>query len=130
MSMKKHLAVVITLVMVLCCFAACGGNNETNTTENTSTASETYKATTFKAGTWTGDAVEYTFYEDGKGGESVSTEDGMGIAFEYELNEDGSCVFHMGSVDDNTRATVEFADENTATITWENGSSVVLNFLK
>lgn len=84
--------------------------------------------TTFKAGNWDNDGNIYTFEADGKSG-SIEYADGMGgVPFEYEINADGSAVFHMGSVDDETKATVKFADENNATITWADGNAVELTF--
>ena len=86
----------------------------------------------FRTGTWaSAEGVNYVFYEDGKGGRNVSVADGMGVGFEYELSRNGSCVFHMGSADDMTKATVEFigGGDDTAAITWEDGSRMVLYFV-
>ena len=85
--------------------------------------------TSFKAGTWENETIAYTFEADGKSGSNEAKADGMGVGFEYELAEDGTCVFHMGSADDNTKATVKFADENNVTITWESGDAVTLAFV-
>ena len=88
--------------------------------------------TAFKAGTWATDSgTNYVFYEDGKGGSSFNAVDGMGIGFDYELEKNGDCVFHMGSVDDVTKAKVEFigGGDDTAAITWEDGSRIVLYFV-
>lgn len=93
---------------------------------------ETANAVHFKTGTWTSSfGVNYVFYEDGKSGRNVTVADGMGIGFTYELDEDGNCVFHMGSADDVTPASVEFFDggDDTAAITWEDGSRMVLMFV-
>lgn len=94
--------------------------------------SEAETAPRFKPGTWaSASGVNYVFYEDGESGRNVNVADGMGIAFAYEPDTDGNCVFHMGSVDDVTKATVVFAggSEDRAAITWEDGSCIVLTFV-
>ena len=86
----------------------------------------------FKTGTWeTSSGTNYVFYEDGKGGKTVNVDRGIGLGFEYELDADGSGVFHMGSVDDMTKVTVEFIDggDDAAAINWEDGSRTVLMFV-
>ena len=85
----------------------------------------------FKTGTWaTSDGTNYVFYENGRDGQSVDVAEGIALGFEYELNADGSGVFHMGSVDDVTEVTVEFTDgENTAVINRKDGYRSVLKFV-
>ena len=53
------------------------------------------------------------------------------LSLTNELGEDGNCVFHMGSADDETKATVEFilGGDDTASITWADGSKIVLYFV-
>ena len=127
--MKSFKIALLAALMVaaLVITAGCAGETGKEEPTTTTTAAEV-KATTFKAGNWDNDGNIYTFEADGKSG-SVEYADGMGgVPFEYEINADGSAVFHMGSVDDNTPATVKFTDENNATITWEDGKAVELTF--
>ena len=125
-----YLLLAVLLVAVVALAAGCDKAPEQKTEPDSSTASEPVTVTTFKPGVWNSDAdVQYIFYEDGKGGKTVSATDGMGLGFEYELAADGSCVFHMGSADQIDKATVEFTDSDTATITWENGSKVFLQYV-
>ena len=86
----------------------------------------------FKTGTWaTKEGTNYVFYEDGKGGKTVNVAAATGLGFEYELDADGKGVFHMGSLEDETKVTVEFIEggDDTAAINWENGSRSVLLFV-
>ena len=96
----------------------------TEETTETTKATEAKKAITkFKAGQWTSNGVVYVFDKDGKSGEIIDS-----VGFFYEINKDGSAVFHMGSIDDETKATVKFTDEENATITWKTGGSVKLKY--
>lgn len=87
--------------------------------------------TDFKTGAWISDdgKVSYVFAADGESGTVISNEDGTKTGFTYEFGENNSCVFHMGGVEDTTRASVVFGDADHATITWEYGSSVALRFV-
>lgn len=105
--MKKILAVLMILAVVFG-LAACG-----------SKTSE--EAKPFKAGVWSvikdgKEAATYTFTDDMKAC-SYDTEQ-TGLAFDYEI-DGNTYIFHMGSVDDNSKAKVVFADENNCTIIWE-----------
>ena len=127
------IAMVLLLTAALVLVTGCQQAAETTVTDTGSVSvSQTSAPTRFKTGTWAcWEGVNYVFYGDGISGKNFSVADKMGIGFAYELNPDGSCVFHMGSSDDNTKATVEFMDggDNTATITWEDGSRIVLMFI-
>ena len=85
------------------------------------------KGKTSLAGTWSDSSVTYVFREDGSG-EITDNNKGIGTPFEYEV--DGKNItFHMGSADDNTKATfsisgntltINYADGNTDVVTAEN----------
>lgn len=88
----------------------------------------------FKTGLW--EVIEgeditgwYYFSEDGTKC-SYHDEDGMGgVSMDYEM-QDGTYVFHIGSADDNTHATVTFDGEEDAVIHWENGNSDKIRFVE
>lgn len=132
MKKMNFIMTAVLLAAVALCLAGCAQAADpevSSATPVSSVASEPAAVTAFQSGTWVGDGVKYIFGEDGKSGRTVDAADGTGIGFEYELAADGSCVFHMGSVDDITKATVRFTDGgNTASITWEDGSGIVLKF--
>ena len=150
--MKKTKFAVMAVIMAaaVALTVGCAKNDEVNDTaaaDNTAVASvtdtaadaapvsvtDTAAVTAFKTGTWAcAEGVNYVFYEDGESGRNVNVADKMGVGFSYELSADGKCVFHMGSADDNTNATVEFimGGDDTASITWENGDKTVLYFVK
>ena len=116
--MKKIISVILAVLMVavLALSAGCDKGN----------------AAAFNSGTWASKTgTNFVFYEDGKSGKTVNVADGEGIGFEYDVKKNGSCVFHMGSADDKTKATVEFLEggDDTAAITWEDGSRIVLYFV-
>ena len=140
--MKKSVFVIIA-VLLLSAVLFSAGCTKNEGPENTSAPQETQEQNvpesvsaeksapaSFKPGTWASDAgVNYVFYEDGKSGKNINLADSMGIGFTYELNSDGSCIFHMGSVEDNTKATVKFSDGgDTATIAFADGDVIVLKF--
>lgn len=120
--MKKFKIIVLAMLLVITVVFAAGCGKEEK-------AAKDFDKTVFKTGTWDGDGVKYIFYEDGANGYNFGTEDGLGIGFAYEINEDGSSMFHMGGAEDNTPATVKFTDENHATVTWEDGSQLNLKFI-
>ena len=58
--MKKVLALVLALALVVCCFAACGGNSDDSTTkpgENNGNSGATYDLS--KEGEYSGKNTEY-----------------------------------------------------------------------
>ena len=129
--MKKIMFAILAVLMVavLALTAGCDRNAEK---EDEATVVTTAAPTAFRTGTWASkEGTNYVFYEDGKSGRNVNVGDGMGVGFEYELSADGCCVFHMGSADDSTKTTVEFigGGNDTAAITWEDGSRTILMFV-
>ena len=138
MKMMKFVMTAVLLAAVALCLAGCAQAADpevssavpvSSVVSVSSAASEPAAVTGFKSGTWVGDGVKYIFGEDGKSGRTMDAADGTGVGFEYELATDGSCVFHMGSIDDITKATVAFSDGgNTAKITWEDGTGIILEF--
>lgn len=106
--MKKTIAVIMALAVVIG-LTACGLSK---------TAEE---AKPFKAGVWSvikdGEEVAtYTFTENMK--ECSYDSAVSGVPFDYELDGD-SYIFHLGSVDDNSKAKAVFTDENNCTLIWE-----------
>lgn len=139
MKKTKIAVLAMLLVAVIALAAGCGKPEETPKEDTTApVVSDTVVSdsvvtkVSFKTGTWaTPEGTNYVFYEDGKGGRTINVADGMGVGFEYELTDDGACVFHMGSADDETKASVEFIEgsDETAAITWADGSRIVLYFV-
>lgn len=155
--MKKtlYIGLALLLVAVIALAAGCnkapekGGESEPSTASETesipesapeSNPEESNEPTSepavtglhFKTGTWaTKEGTNYVFYEDGKGGKTVNVAAATGLGFEYELDADGKGVFHMGSLEDETKVTVEFIEggDDTAAINWEDGSQSVLLFV-
>lgn len=86
----------------------------------------------FKMGTWMSydeEKGQYYFFEkDGKTGTTASLENGMGLGFTYEKNEDKT-VFHMGSDDMISSATVKVIDEDNIKFEWEDGTTESLSFV-
>lgn len=65
----------------------------------------------------------YTFSENSTICDRFDVSGQMGIPFEYEIGE-SDYIFHLGSVDDETHAIVDFTDEDTATIVWEDDGKI------
>lgn len=141
--MKKMRLVLMAVLLIAALILATGCGQtpaepetaeptETEITEDTGdTGTEEEPVLHFKSGTWITDTNEnYVFYEDGEGGKTVNVADGTGLGFTYELSKDGSCVFHMGGVDDVTETNVEFigGGDETVAITFEDGSRIVLYY--
>ena len=147
--MKKAFYILLALVSVSVIALATGCSkapesiDEPGTSANTETGSvsETGEETGtpitdptelhFKTGTWaTSEGTNFVFYENGKDGKTVSVTEQIALVFEYELNADGSGIFHIGSTDDTTKATVAFTDgDRNAVINWEDGTRTELTFV-
>lgn len=87
----------------------------------------------FTPGTWLGVAPDgnqqyYFFNPDGTSGSTSNLEYGIGVAFEYEIEEDGRVLFHMGAVDVDNYCTVEAADAEHLTLQWDDGSVEELSY--
>lgn len=70
---------------------------------------------------WRGADCYYEFYPDGKGGCTMSFENGTGVGFEYEQNADGSTTFHMGAVDCLVNSVCTSNPDGTLSVEWEDG---------
>lgn len=87
----------------------------------------------FKKGVWLysvdGEYTDfYLFYGDG-GGVTLSLEMGIGVAFQYE-SDGTNAVFHMGAADVNDNAELDFTDENTCAVNWEDSVAGQLTFFR
>lgn len=80
-----------------------------------------------RAGTWKSDSNTYTFYSE-TDGNMVSNAAGMGVGFTFDRTENG-LMFHLGDASDNTPAATEVIDDNTVTLTWEDGSAETLTYV-
>ena len=106
---------------------------EVTAPETSPTETETVSGK-FEAGIWWstgGDGEEryFCFYNGSDAGSIRDQESGMGLSFEYETTEtENRIIFHMGDNTDNTPVTVNFTDENTAILTWDNGTTETLKY--
>ncbi|GEM_PF-2311554 len=109
------------------------------TTVTVATAPETSPASEaevlsqkFEPGIWWASSSEgdryFCFNAGSSSGSFRDQENGLGMAFNYEEENEESLVFHIGDADSETRASVAFADQNTAVLTWENGSTETLKY--
>ena len=119
--MKKITAIIMIMAVVFA-FASCGSKADDNATDSTETQSEvTVQAQAFKAGVWAvvkdGEEIGYYTFTDDMKQCSYETEK-SGVPFDYEISGD-SYIFHMGSVDNVTKAKVVFSGEDDCTITWD-----------
>ena len=71
----------------------------------------------------------YFFFYDEHNGNYLEQETGMGMGFTFDLAED-SAVFHIGAVDDNTKATISWTDDKHAYLVWETGVGESLTWLR
>lgn len=145
---KKALIALLTIVLALSLFAACGKSDNDNTTAApTATPTESAPVTdstptdstadttgssaadakvAFPAGVWENSDVKYTFNADGSG----ATEDpatGSGTPFNYEVASDKNVVtIHFGSSDE-TETVSYSVSGNTLVLTFADGNVLTLN---
>ncbi len=108
----KRIIAVLLVVAFMFSFAACSAKDNQKTAEP------------FKAGVWSvikddQEVATYTFTEDMKG--CLYETELVGLPFDYEI-DGNDYIFHMGSVDDNSKVKVAFEDENNCTLTWSDPS--------
>lgn len=145
---KKALIALLTVVLVLSLFAACGKSDNDNTTAvptatptdsapvtdstPTSSAADTTGSGTadakvaFPAAAWENSDVKYTFNADGSGmAEDPAT--GTGTPFAYEVASDKNALtIHFGSADESEE--VAYAVSGSALVlTFADGRVVTLN---
>ncbi len=143
--MKKILSVLLIIALLLC-FAACGENKSASSEvveSKPAVSSETEKAekiTVFPQGLWgvkpegSKDDEEvfavgvYYFSETLKECNYHPLPVVAGIGFDYET-VNGEYIFHMGDIQNNTKAQVEFSDAKHATIKWQDGKTEKLVFV-
>ena len=118
-------------------------DTDTQTTSAETTEPENVTTTVpaelpFKEGVWIGETSEagskrqVTFYanEGGYAGSFFAIEDnpnGVGAPFQCEV-EGNTMIFHIFTVEDNTRAEWVAVDEDTVILNWENGTSETLTY--
>ena len=87
----------------------------------------------FEAGIWEASSSDehryFCFDADTDSGSFRDQENGLGMAFNYEVEDENTIIFHIGETSDNTRATVTFSGTEQATLTWENGSVEKISYL-
>ncbi len=92
--------------------------------ESTTTTTETVISQRFASGIWWASGADgdryFCFYDDHTGS-FRDQESGMGVDFTYDVNGT-AFVFHIGDIADQTAATVAFADDKNAAVTWTDGS--------
>ena len=82
-----------------------------------------------------GNVRDFWFFGDGSGGRFEDAQNGMGLGFTFEYleiyNEDGSTdvIFHMGTIDDNTRGKIAHDENGNLILTWEDGTKERFTYL-
>lgn len=71
----------------------------------------------------------YFFFTDAHNGSFLTQENGTGLGFTFDMDGENTAVFHMGAVDDNSRAEVTRIDDSILMLLWEDGTSETLNKL-
>lgn len=77
-----------------------------------------------KGGVWIGtsddyDRRYYSFYEDPMGGNILFQDSGMGVGFEYEINNGSEAVFHVGDIENANIAEIVSASDDTIELVWD-----------
>ena len=147
--MKKLLCLALIFALAVC-FAGCKKENETpdntvsdasgvsapdssETVVSDSASAEASQLPAFKKGIWgvnidSKASLLYYFTESGKDCRYYILPEDFDIPFSYETDGSGY-IFHINTPDNNTRATVLFADDTHAELTWETNEHESLVFI-
>lgn len=82
----------------------------------------------FTVGTYLCGDTYFSFYLDGVSGSTTQKGNGQGLGFTYEV-EGEQVIFHMGSMEDSTVATVTAVDEETFDVKWADGRQETMSFV-
>lgn len=87
-----------------------------------------------KRGTWfsynESESSYYFFEDDGASGSKVSVKTGISMPFRYEKTEgEDQYIFHLNYSDNNTKASVQFTDNDHAVISMENALPDHLSYI-
>lgn len=87
----------------------------------------------FEAGIWEASSSDgqryFCFDGDADSGSFRDQENGIGMAFTYEVEDENTILFHIGESSDKTRVTVNFSGTEQATLTWANGNTEKISYL-
>lgn len=142
--MKKVISVICILSFVCCIISGC--KKTTQSSEPSSPSSIASSETTipdgsmesektesvFKAGTWmatNGESGQFYFFDnDRSSGRTANYENGIGLGFTYEKQDD-KFIFHMGDSTSSLPCQVVVTDDTHITLEWEAQYSETLTFL-
>lgn len=149
--MKKLICSALALLVFLT-LAGCKNENQSannisssdtsNSSSETAGSSQIYNGTEsvkfdgkhFTAGVWE-TAFEgtvtgvYHFNESGNDCKYYVFSEEASIPFDYLINDDGGYIFHLGTPDFDTGATVVFTDSAHASLTWETSETEALTYV-
>ncbi len=133
--MNKKLSILSAILLALALQTGCkgevtvqkdGAEPETfsfgTETSTKSTPAGDASTSVFQEGAWQGENMYYFFTKDGSSGSTSSMEDGTGTSFTYDINGN-EVIFHMGSVDDSTVATMVQSGESEVELKWADGQT-------
>lgn len=113
-TMKKGLILLVALIIAIITFAGCSDKNKRTvaTFDEIATADQVFVEADNASltGTWVGDFETWVFKKNGTG-EITENYGDDSAKFDYELTGDDTIIFHVGSPDDNQKATCKLSEQ-------------------